>query len=178
MTTVIPCLMLPLHQKNILLPSMAVAEIIAYEEPKKIADVPQWLLGLLTWRGVPIPLAHLEKMDSPLAWNAGHQETEAKQAGKYYIAVINRSKKIVSNPREKHASPYPFFAILVEGVPKLYHVSESAMKIVTQFPPQEKRFLMEVKIQNDCALIPHLESLWSMIDALPARLQWFRQMVF
>ncbi len=177
MTIAIPCLMLPLHQKNILLPSMAVAEIIDYEKPKQIADVPQWLLGLLTWRGVPIPLAHLEKMDSPLAWNTSRQDIEVPPQKKYYIAVINRSKKIVSDHQDKQANPYPFFAILVEGVPKLYHVYESAMKIVTQFPPEDKRFLMEVKIQNDCALIPHLESLWTMIDALPARLQWFRQMV-
>lgn len=177
MTTVIPCVMLPLHQKNILLPSMAVAEIIPYEEPKQIADVPQWLLGFLTWRGVPVPLAYLEKMDSPLAWNTRHQEMDSKKLRKYYIAVINRSKKIVHDTQEKQASRYPFFAILVEGVPKLYHVYESVMKIVTQFPPEDKRFLMEVKIQNDCALIPHLESLWTMIDALPARLQWFRQIV-
>jgi chemosensory pili system protein ChpC len=177
MTTAIPCLLLPLHQKNILLPSMAVAEIIDYEEPKQIEDVPEWLLGLLTWRGVPIPLAHLEKMDSPLAWNTSIEGMDAKKSRKYYIAVINRSKKIVSDYQEKHANPYPFFAVLVEGVPKLCHVYESAIKIVTQFPREDKRFLMEVKIQNDCAVIPHLESLWAMIDALPARLQWFRQIV-
>lgn len=177
MTITIPCLMLALHQKNILLPSIAVAEIIGYEEPKQVLDVPRWLLGLLTWRGVPIPLAHLERMDSPLAWNAANQETDIKKARKYYIAVINRSKKIATDHQTQHANPYPFFAILVEGVPKLYHIHESAIKIVTQFPPEDKRFLMEVKIQNDCALIPHLESLWAMIDALPARLQWFRQIV-
>jgi len=177
MTAAIPCLMLPLHQKNILLPSSAVAEIMGYEEPKQIADVPQWLLGLLTWRGVPIPLAHLEKMDSPLAWNTGHQTIDDKQAQKYHIAVINRSKKIVSDHQGKNANPYPFFAILVEGVPKLHHVYESAIRMVTRFPPEDKRFLMEVKVQNDCALIPRLESLWAMIDALPARLQWFRQIV-
>ena len=177
MNITIPCLMLPLHQKNILLPSIAVAEIIGYEEAKKLSDVPRWLLGLLTWRGVPIPLAHLEKMDSPRAWNVTNQETDIKNTEKHYIAVINRSKKIASDHQTQHEKPYPFFAILVEGAPKLYHIYESAIKIVTQFPPEDKRFLMEVKIQNDCALIPHLESLWAMIDALPARLQWFRQIV-
>ncbi len=175
MSTIVPCLMLPLRYKNIILPSSAVAEVISYETPKKVEDLSKWLLGVLTWRGVPIPLTQLETMDTPLAWNTSSQDTEDTPK-KSYVAVINRLQKMNhDNPQE--ANRYPFFSILVEGVPKLYRAYEEGIKLLTQLPSEDKHFLMEVKIQNDRAFIPHLESLWGMIDALPARLQWFRQIV-
>lgn len=177
MTAALPCLLLPLHRKNILLPSSAVAEIIPYEAAKQIVDAPKWLLGILTWRGVPVPLAHLETMDSHLAWNFLRQEDDKIDTRKYYIAVINRTKKMSAEAQAQALNHYPFFAVLVESAPKLHRVFESAIKIVTQCKTEDTRFLMEVKIHNECALIPHLESLWAMIDALPARLQWFRQIV-
>ncbi len=133
------------------------------------------MLGILTWRGVPIPLTQLERMDAPLAWNVSSQEIEIDPK-KSYVAVVNRLQKMNDDNPQK-ANSYPFFSILVEGAPKLCRVYEEGLKLLTQFPPEDKHFLMEVKIQNDRAFIPNLESLWGMIDALPERLQWFRQII-
>ena len=40
MALTLPCLLLPLSAQNILLPSAAVAEILAYEKPKEVLDCP------------------------------------------------------------------------------------------------------------------------------------------
>lgn len=171
----LPCLMLPLRHTNIVLPSSAVAEIVSYEAPKQVEDQPKWLLGIFSWRGVPIPLTQLETMDSPLAWN-GLSSQKDTDSNKSYIAVVNRPKKM-NHDIPQEANRYPFFAILLGGAPKLCRAYEEGIKLLTQFPPEDKHFFMEIKIQNDKALIPRLQNLWEMIDALPARLQWFRQIV-
>ncbi len=169
----LPCLLLPLQEKNILLPSSAIAEIIPYEKPKTISDIPKWLVGILNWRGINIPLVLLEKIESPLAWNAGSGEAMEDPTRKFHIAILNRVYKIQSDKNNQ----YPFFSIVLKNVPKLYRVSNEGVKMITQYSAADSRFIMEVKVQNDYAFIPDLQSLWKMIDALPSRLQWFRQII-
>ena len=177
MALTLPCLLLPLSAQNILLPSAAVAEILAYEKPKEVLDCPKWLIGILTWRGVHIPLAHLENMASHLEWNFSEEMTQLPENSKRCVAVLNRATQIPGDSQQDRSDRYPFFAIVLENSPKLKHLSEEELRITTQFTEKDKRFLMEIKAQDDSAFIPNIESLWEMIDALPARLQWFRQII-
>ena len=171
---VLPCLLLPLQEKNILLPSSAIAEIIPYEKPKTIPDIPKWLLGILNWRGIHIPLVLLEKFESHLVWNTqASEEAMEDPTRKHHIAILNRVYKIQNDGNNQ----YPFFSIVLKNVPKLYRISNEGVKMVNQYSETDSRFIMEVKVQNDYAFIPDLPSLWKMIDALPSRLQWFRQIV-
>jgi len=43
-----------------LLPNAAVAEIIGYQDPAAVESGPNWLLGLMSWRGISLPLISLE----------------------------------------------------------------------------------------------------------------------
>ncbi len=173
----LPCLLLPVKDKSLVLPSSAVAEIISYEKPKEVSDVPEWLEGILTWRGINIPLTYLEKIGSHLAWNSSEAKEERDASQKLYIAVVNRAQKVQEDNQAEKTNKYPFFGVVLQGVPKLHHVVEDGVKIVTQFPEDNPRYIMEVKIQSEYVLVPNLVSLWKMIDALPSRLQWFRQIV-
>lgn len=177
MALTLPCLLLPLRKNNILLPTAAVAEVLAHEKSKEVLEAPKWLIGLLTWRGIHIPLTHLENMAAPVEWNFSEPLSQWSENSKRCIAVLNRANQIPGGSQKDRSDRYPFFAILVENAPKLKNISEEELIITTQFTEKEKRFLMEVKAQDDMALIPNMESLWEMIDALPARLQWFRQII-
>ncbi len=172
----LPCLLLPIQGKNLILPSAAIAEIIPFESVKPISDTPKWLLGILSWRGIHIPLTYLEKMESHLAWNGPSSEKHEENSQKFHIAIINRVQKI-SSDTDGQLNKYPFFSIVLTEAPKLHRIVSNNVKMITKTAEDDIHFLMEVKIHNDYAFIPNLISLWNMIDELPSRLQWFRQII-
>jgi chemosensory pili system protein ChpC len=178
MASTLSCLLLPLPDKNIILPSAAITEIIPYEEPHKLSDTPHWLFGILTWRGIQIPLTSLENIESHLVWNVVDPLESEKKENTVHIAILNRTYKIqedVESPQK--STKYPFFAIVLKRIPKLYRISSEDVRILKEVGADDFRFIMEVKIYNEYAFIPNLSNLWGIIDALPSRLQWFRQIV-
>lgn len=174
------CLLLPSIEKNILLPSAAVAEIVAYDKPQELPDMPWWLHGILTWRGIQIPLTNLDWMEFHTVWQGSEMKVEKEDAAvlleNYRIAVLNRSYKIQEVGSQDKKSKYPFFGILLKKNPKLYRLTNSDVHLVKEFD-RETRYKMEVKIFTELALIPNLDYLWKIIDGLPSRLQWFRQII-
>ena len=175
MSDVLPCLLLPLISQKIVLPTSAVAEVIAYEKPENVADIPSWLLGILVWRGVHVPLVNLERMEHFLSWNKKTEEVGIAENHLYSIAILNRIDKKVSQKTED-TYQYPFFAILLKGVPKLYRLAKDGVKLISQ-QETDKRFLLQARVQSDDVFVPNLSYLWEIIDGLPSRLQWFRQVV-
>ena len=51
---------LPLEQQGLLVPSTGVAEIIGFAPPRQVEEMPAWLTGYISWRGVEIPLISME----------------------------------------------------------------------------------------------------------------------
>lgn len=163
------CLLLSSGSRNFLFPSAAIAEIIPYEQPQVLADIPEWLIGILSWRGIPVPLTRIERMASPLAWNT-REGFKKENVQKCHIAIVNRVQKTIN-----HSVAYPFFAMIVTGTPKLYRITPESMAVVDPVFEKDPHYLLEGTIQNDRMFIPDLVSLWEMIDALPGRLQWVRE---
>lgn len=177
MTEILPGVILPLPTKNILLPFAAIAEVVLYEEPKSMGDMPDWLLGLLPWRGIHIPLTYLERMESYFVWGQQDKKILEENKDKLHIAVVNRITQM-QNPEQSHKfNQYPFFSIVLKGIPKLYYISANNIELDSMAEIENSRFIMEVKVQNDNILIPDLVKLWKIIDTLPTRLQWFRQII-
>src|SRR5690606_40453141 len=56
-------LLLPLADRTLLLPNVAVAELIAYQTPQEIAHAPDWLLGRIIWRDLSLPLVSFERSE-------------------------------------------------------------------------------------------------------------------
>ena len=54
-------LLLPLSDRTLLLPNVAVAELIAYRNPQVAAGLPQWYLGQVAWRDLRLPLAKVRR---------------------------------------------------------------------------------------------------------------------
>ena len=98
-------LLIPLHEKQLLLPNVTVAEIIPYRVPTVIGDHASWLLGQMEWRNIHIPVLSYEVLNG-----ASIPSLEGAR-----LAVVNGTGA---------NRTIPFYAILIQGIPKLTHVKE------------------------------------------------------
>lgn len=134
----IDCLLIPLKDKNLILPNVAVAEIVPFSHLLTTASNVDWMLGRIDWRGVPIPVVCYEML-----CNQGAPAPNPNAR----FAIING----VGN----HAQ-MPFYAMLVQGIPRLMHINQDDVKPVEAFNigTFDKS---SVSIDQEAAIIPDLD---------------------
>jgi chemosensory pili system protein ChpC len=99
--TQIATLLIPVGGKQLVLPNVAVAEIIPYIDPVPEDDVPTWYLGRFIWRNIQVPLVSFEAInDEPFVGRPQNRR----------IAILNN---VIGD------STLPFCGILTEGLPRL-----------------------------------------------------------
>ena len=132
-------LLIPLHDKQLILPNVTVAEIIPYRAPTAISDNAEWLLGQLEWRNVQIPVISYELLNG-----AGVPPLDGAR-----LAVINGTCENQS---------LPFYAILIQSIPKLAHIKEEDIVSVEAMHsgPYDQ---MTVSLDGEQATIPNLEMI-------------------
>jgi len=137
--TEVASLLIPLHEKQLLLPNVTVAEIIPYRAPTNISDHASWLLGQLEWRNIHIPVLSLEILNG-----ATNPPLEGAR-----LAVVNGTGSNKS---------LPFYAILIQGIPKLTHVKEDDIVTVEAMHsgPYDQ---VAVSLYGEQAMIPDLEMI-------------------
>lgn len=135
--TEVASLIIPLHDKQLVLPNVTVAEIIPYRAPTAISDHAGWLLGQLEWRNIHIPVISYELING-----SGVPPIEGAR-----LAVINGT----GTNRN-----LPFYAILIQGIPRLAHITEDDIVSVEamNFGSYDQ---MAVSLQGEQAMIPNLE---------------------
>ena len=101
-TTSVRCMLLPLTSLNLLVPNSAVAEIIAYSAPRRLAETSDWFAGVVLWRGVYVPVVAVEEMCELTSANVGPRARIA----------------IIYNP-EKDAD-LPYLGIHMQDIPRAY----------------------------------------------------------
>lgn len=102
----INCLLLPIGQLGLLVPSVCVAEVLPWRRVRDLSDSPDWLLGTLAWRGDTIPVVRFEAVNG--ATELPPRESEC-------VTVMNRC-------RSAHGEP--FYAIATDGLPRMVQVGE------------------------------------------------------
>lgn len=142
--SIIASLYLPMSNKQLLLPNVSVAEVVAYQEPKKISDAPDYFLGMIHWRGIDIPVVSYE-----LANGLKLNDTATK------------ARIVVINTIGKHQNSLPFFAMITQGIPRLVKVSEDIIKKTKQ--KQGAADVALIKVDGEDATIPNLDYLESLI---------------
>ncbi|HBZ98965.1 MAG TPA: chemotaxis protein, partial [Pseudomonas sp.] len=53
-------LLMPLADRMLLVPNVAVAELIPYRAPQAVQGMPAWFLGQVQWRDLSLPLLSFE----------------------------------------------------------------------------------------------------------------------
>ncbi|MBL4795154.1 MAG: chemotaxis protein CheW [Pseudomonadales bacterium] len=136
-------LLIPMKERPLLLPNVAVAEIVPLIEPTLDYSTPDWHIGSIVWRGVKIPLLSVDALN----------DLEAEEiSDDSHIAVINGVGD--------HAE-LPFYAFLVTGIPRLIRVIDQEIgREDKETGPAES---MYVQVGGEHAVILDLEYIEAKI---------------
>lgn len=111
-------LLMPLADRTLLLPNVAVAELIAYRAPQVSEGTPNWFLGQIAWRDLRLPLLSFEA--------ASNGQAAVSSASR--VAVINA---LGGRPSVK------FIAVLVQGIPRSIKVGAELVRADVELSPLE-----------------------------------------
>jgi len=140
------CIVIPLEDTQLLLPNVCVAEILPWRRVRALSETPAWCLGLLGWRGEMVPVVRFETLNG--------KPGPARKAGRCMV-VMNRAC---------NAKGLPFYALAVEGLPRLVQLtSEDLASESARLGPAETAV---VKLGTETAVIPNL----NMIETAVAKL--------
>ena len=140
-------LWIPLRGMNLLLPNVAVAEVVPYRDPAPTEAGPDWLLGALDWRDQRIPVVSYETL-----------------CGLAASETAERARIIILNSSYADAR-LPFFALVTSGIPRLFLADEDGLDDVlgsAEFASDHS--LSAVRIGSEQADIPDLERLHREVE--------------
>ncbi|WP_296251317.1 chemotaxis protein CheW [Pseudomonas sp. UBA4194] len=133
-------LLLPLAERTLLLPNVAVAELIDYLPGEPVLGAPRWHLGMIEWRNLQLPLISFE----------------AASGGEAVIG--ERARIVVLNALG--ASAVRFMAVLIQGVPRSCKVDSQLSYVDVPLKPLE---LAAVQIGDTVARVPDLVALEEVV---------------
>ena len=135
------CLLLPLADRFLLLPNVAIAELIDYPHAEPGSDSPPWHLRSIIWRDQQLPLISFEAAcGSPL-----HIGERAR------IVILNT---LGGNPALK------FIALVVQGIPRSYKLDSQLSFVDVSLHPLERA---AVQVGDHVARIPDLVGLERLV---------------
>ncbi len=131
-------LLMPLADRMLLVPNVAVAELIPYRAPQAAQGMPAWFLSQVQWRDLSLPLLSFE------AASSGEPQPVGSAAR---VAVLN------AVGGRDHVK---FIALLVQGIPHSIKVDASLARADVELAPLE---LDAVNLGDMQARIPDLVGL-------------------
>lgn len=142
----VQCVMIPLANSNLLLPNVCIAEILPWRRIKALQSVPDWLSGILGWRGETVPVVNFELLN---------EHPQSRVANGRCLVVMNRA----SGSRGPD-----FYALIAEGLPRLLQVA--AEDLVAQDDAAGPYASAHVQLGTETAVIPDLEHVERQIKML------------
>lgn len=134
---------IPLHQRQVLLPNATVAEVMSYQQPEYAGDeLPEWFLGHLAWRGVMIPVISYEGM-----------------LGEEIVAPGYRGRILILNALSGHER-LSHIGMAVHAIPSLVRVSADNV-VPVEADAEEPQPLIKQRVELDlsAAVIPDLDEI-------------------
>ncbi|MCY1182482.1 CheW-like domain protein [compost metagenome] len=134
-------LLLPLADRCLLLPNVAVAELIGYQHASTEPTAPAWSLGLINWRKQQVPLISFE----------------ATSTGRAVIG--ERARIVVLNA--VGPSRLRFIALLVQGIPRSCKLDNQLNYVDVPLQPLERA---AVQVADQVARVPDLDGLEQLLE--------------
>jgi len=136
--TDISSMLLPIEGRILLLPGVAVAEIVSFVSPEPDdMEAPVWFLGSVYWRNQRVPLVSFEAMvEGRNPFVSSHCR----------IAILN-------NTGLHHQ--LSFFALLLQATPKLLRLTSEAL-VANNEKIIEEGEILHVKVDGEEAIIPDI----------------------
>lgn len=139
----IRCLVVPLGDASLLVPGALIAEVTAYEPPAAVQDAPGWVLGLMPWRGLRVPLVSADEL-----------------LGTRQGATVDR---VVVFNTLGGSTALPFLAVPTAGIPRLLRVEPQQAAAAESGPDSGVLVLRRVKIGEAEYIIPDFDVLEQML---------------
>lgn len=140
-------LLIPMVGRPMILPNVAVAEIVPWKRPSRKDNAgPAWLLGRIEWRGLQVPLISLELMNNVELDDAQHGSR---------IAVVNGVGK----------TRLPFYAISIQGIPRLLRVYPEEITQEEQLP-DKPAMAWQMAVNGERMVVPDLDYVEAELEKL------------
>ena len=137
--------LIPLQDRQLLLPNAAVAEVIDYRQPEAVAEGPDWLLGSTNWRQRNLMVVRLETL-----------------LGTSYDEPTVRLRIVVCHALSDDAKR-PFVGIVASAIPRLVRIREELIEASESTLVSGMPIHTEVLIDGQVAIIPDLSALEKML---------------
>lgn len=138
-------LLIPMNEKQLVLPNVTVAEVIPFVEPEPMDNTPSWFLGTFPWRNQQIPIVSFEALNG---------EPFLSQSSRRRIAVLNG---LVDGQR------LPFCAMVTEGMPRLMRVMPDEVAVDEDASELGLCEIGKVLVSGERAVIPNVDYLQQQI---------------
>lgn len=137
----VSCMLLPLKDKQLLVPNVSVAEIVPFSHLLTTASSQDWMLGRIQWRGITLPVVCYE--------------------------MLNQQAAPAPNPNARFAiingvcghSELPFYALLIQGIPRQQRVQADSLQTVEAMHKGMYDAHSVTIGQDETAMIPDLDSI-------------------
>lgn len=140
----IRCVLVPVTGADLLLPNATIAEVAAYTAPEPISDAPDWMPGMILWRGWQVPLIQF----SVLAALARQENPSSAR-----LCVI---KSLIGSER------MPYFALLAQGFPRLTTVDRAGLSEIDG-SDQPAGVAGQAIVDGGTAIVPDLDLLADLV---------------
>jgi chemosensory pili system protein ChpC len=134
-------MLLPVGDKQLLMPGVAVAEIVNYSYADRPDDAPTWYFGDIIWRKLSVPVVSFEILNG--------QEMPRNASG-LRIAVLNNTGV---------HDALPFIAIIIQGIPRLLRVTTKEVTEETGVPLAPAERMAARTASGELVLIPRVDVL-------------------
>jgi len=139
------CMLAPLEDAALLLPTQVVAEVVEYQQPEPISQTPEWFLGQIEWENRHIPVfsyAALIKGTAP--------------------AEIRTRNRIMVVKSLTESARVPYLGFLVSDIPRLVTVLPDQLSH-TGDENKSLGVFCHVMVDDQFAVIPDLERLTHLV---------------
>lgn len=144
------CLVVPLKGLLLLLPNTLVAEVTDYVEPSPLPSAPEWLRGMMPWRGRSVPT-----VDMLAVTGRGKDRQKAKRA--VVLNTLNGNTEL------------PFIAISSHGIPRLVEVKGDMIQPLKEEEASINGVACRVLLADHQVAIPDVDTLERMLGRLSVK---------
>ncbi|HPQ87260.1 MAG TPA: chemotaxis protein CheW [Gammaproteobacteria bacterium] len=127
-------------EKRVLLPNAIIAEVVTYTDLQSIDNAPDWLSGKIDWRGYDVPVLCYNSLST-----GGSTAKRSKTGRVVVVKALGDNEKI------------PYFALLVEGVPRLQLITQGDLQVHEVDSDISNAIASMVTVQDEMSEIPNIK---------------------